>query len=143
MPTHVFGLLSDALNENEKPIKNSKIVVLGLSYKENVGDARESPSLELINHLKETKANLTVVDPYISDIEYDLLEKDVYKALEDADAMVLMTGHENFRNLDFKRVLKVMKCPIVIDGRRIYNPDKLRELGFYYRGVGAIKIVSS
>ena len=52
MPKHVFGLLTDALNENEKPVKNSKIAVLGLSYKENVGDARESPSEELITYLK-------------------------------------------------------------------------------------------
>jgi len=139
MPTHVFGLLSDALNENEKPIKNSKIAVLGLSYKENVGDARESPSVELINHLTETKANLVVVDPYINEEEYDYMEKDVYKALENADAMVLMTGHEDFRNLDFQKVYKTMKTPIVIDGRRIYDPEKLREIGFYYRGIGAVK----
>jgi nucleotide sugar dehydrogenase len=139
MPKHVFGLLTDALNENEKPVKNSKIVVLGLSYKENVGDARESPSEELIVLLEENKAKLSVVDPYISKNDFAFIETDVYKALEDADAMVLMTGHDEFRSLDFQRVKKLMKNPIIIDGRRIYDSDKLREMGFYYSGVGAIK----
>jgi nucleotide sugar dehydrogenase len=138
MPKHVFGLLTDALNENEKSVKNSKIVVLGLSYKENVGDARESPSSELIKHLKTNKANLVVVDPHISDDEYAMIENDVYNALEDADAMVLMTAHDEFRSLEFQKVKKLMKTPIVIDGRRIYDSEKLRELGFYYSGVGAI-----
>ena len=139
MPKHVFGLLTDALNENEKPVKNSKIVVLGLSYKENVGDARESPSEELIVYLKDNKAHVTIVDPYINDKSYAFIEKDVYKALKDADAMVLMTGHKEFRSIDFERVKKLMKIPIVIDARRIYNPYDLKEMGFYYRGVGAIK----
>jgi len=68
----------------------------------------------------------------------DEFVKDVYNALEDADAMVLMTGHEDFRNLDFQRVIQIMNSPIIIDGRRIYNPDELRDMGFYYIGVGAI-----
>ena len=138
MPKHVFGLLTDALNENEKSVKNSKIVVLGLSYKENVGDAREAPSSELIKHLKANKANLVVVDPHISDDEYAMIENDVYNALEDADALVLMTAHDEFRSLEFQKVKKLMKTPIVIDGRRIYDSEKLREIGFYYSGVGAI-----
>ena len=138
MPKHVFGLLTDALNENEKSVKNSKIVVLGLSYKENVGDAREAPSSELIKHLKTNKANLVVVDPHISDDEYAMIENDVYNALEDADAMVLMTAHDEFRSLEFQKVKKLMNTPIIIDGRRIYDSEKLRELGFYYSGVGAI-----
>ncbi len=138
MPKHVFGLLTDALNENEKSVKNSKIVVLGLSYKENVGDAREAPSSELIKHLKANKANLVVVDPHISDDEYAMIENDVYHALEDADALVLMTAHDEFRSLEFQKVKKLMKTPIVIDGRRIYDSEKLREIGFYYSGVGAI-----
>ncbi|MCE5214800.1 MAG: nucleotide sugar dehydrogenase, partial [Methanobacterium sp.] len=146
MPKHVFGLLTDALNDNERPVKNSKIVVLGLSYKENVGDDRESPSVELIDELKHNQALVTIVDPYIKETEvygtiketevYGTLESDVYTALQDADAMILMTAHDEFRELDFEKVKKLMKIPIIIDGRRIFDPTLLEDLGFYYRGIG-------
>lgn len=137
MPKHVFGLLTDALNDNEKPVKNSKIVILGLSYKENMGDDRESPSKELIHELEHNQALITIVDPYIeeSDVHGDL-EKDVYKALEGADALILMTAHEEFRELDFEKVKELMLTPIIIDGRRLFDPKSLEDLGFYYRGIG-------
>jgi nucleotide sugar dehydrogenase len=139
MPQHVFGLLADSLNDNEKSVKNSKIVVLGLSYKENVGDDRESPSEQLINELKHYQAQVTIVDPYIEETQvYGTLESDLYQALEDADAMVLMTAHQEFRDLDFQKAKKLMKIPIIVDARRIYDPEKLREMGFFYSGVGAV-----
>lgn len=138
MPKHVFGLLTDALNENERSVKGSKIVVLGLSYKENVGDDRESPSEELIEELKHNKAIISIVDPYIEKSDFGIIEKDVYHALDGADAMVLMTAHDEFRNLDFEKSKKLMKIPLVIDGRRIYNPEELRKIGFMYYGVGAV-----
>lgn len=119
MPQHVFGLLADSLNDNEKSVKNSKIVVLGLSYKENVGDDRESPSEQLINELKHYQAQVTIVDPYIEETQvYGTLESDLYQALEDADAMVLMTAHQEFRDLDFQKAKKLMKIPIIVDARR-------------------------
>jgi len=139
MPQHVFGLLTDALNDNEKSVKNSKVVVLGLSYKENVGDDRESPSEELINELEHYHARVTIVDPYIEETQvYGTLESDVYQALKDADAMVLMTAHQEFRDLDFEKAKKLMKIPIIVDARRIYDHEKLKEFGFYYSGVGAV-----
>lgn len=139
MPQHVFGLLSDALNDNEKSVKNSKIVVLGLSYKENVGDDRESPSEELINELEHYQAQVTIVDPYIEKTQvYGTLESDLYLALEDADAMVLMTAHQEFRDLDFEKAKKLMKIPIIVDARRIYDPENLKRMGFFYSGVGAV-----
>jgi len=138
MPQHVFGLLTDALNDNEKSVKNSKVVILGLSYKENVGDDRESPSEELINELEHYQARVTIVDPYIEETQvYGSLESDVYQALVDADAMVLMTAHQEFRDLDFEKAKKLMKIPIIVDARRIYDPEKLKEMGFCYSGVGA------
>ncbi len=138
MPMHVFGLLTDALNENEKSVKNSKIIVLGLSYKENVGDDRESPSEELILQLKNNQAIVTIVDPYIDESPLGFVEKDVYKALEGADAMVLMTAHDEFRNLDLREVKRLMKLALLIDGRRVYDPMQSRKMGSQYYGVGAV-----
>ncbi len=139
MPKHVFGLLTDALNDNERPVKNSKVVVLGLSYKENVGDDRESPSKELIHELEHNQALVTIVDPYIEETGvYGTLESDVYTALEGAHALVLMTAHQEFRELDFEKVKELMEIPIIIDARRIYDPEELRKMGFHYSGVGAV-----
>jgi len=138
MPKHVFNLLTDALNDNEKSVKNSKIVVLGLSYKENVGDDRESPSEELILQLKNNQAIITMVDPYIDESSLGIVEKDVYKALEGADAVILMTAHDEFRNLNLKTLKNLMKTPLLIDGRRVYDPEQCRKIGFQYYGVGAV-----
>lgn len=146
MPKHVFGLITDALNDNERSVKNSKIVVLGLSYKENVGDDRESPSVQLIGELERNQALITIVDPYIQETAiygtleetelYGKVESDVYNALDGAHALVLMTAHDEFRELDFEKIKKLMKLPIIIDGRRIFNPKDLEDMGFYYRGIG-------
>lgn len=138
MPQHIFRLLTDALNENERSVKNSRVVVLGLSYKENVGDGRESPSAELIKHLSENQAQIVLVDHYIDQSPLGTLERDVYQALEGSDALIMMTAHDEFRNLDFEKARKLMNIPIIVDGRRIYDPDKLKEMGFQYYGVGAV-----
>lgn len=140
MPKHMFGLLTDALNENEKAVKNSTIAVLGLSYKENVGDDRESPSEELIKELEHNKAVIRLVDPHIDESHLGIVEKDVYNALDGADALVLMTAHDKFKELDFERLKKIMNIPLIIDGRRIYNPDELKKMGFQYYGVGAVNL---
>ena len=140
MPVHVFELLVDALNECERAVKNSKIVVLGFSYKENVGDHRESPVVTLLEELKKMGARVHIVDPYIEDIyleQFGVAEVDVYKALEGADAMVMMTAHKEFREIDLRRVKEQMLTPIVIDGRRVFDQNEINGLGFIYRGVGA------
>ena len=136
----MLSLVQDALNDQAKSLKNSNIVVLGFSYKENVGDPRESPAKILIQHLKWKGANVVVVDPYIEEInpKFGILNNDLYDALNGADVMVLITPHDDFKSIDFKKVKELMNSPIVIDGRRIYDPDKLRNIGFVYKGVGAI-----
>ena len=140
MPLHMVNLVQDALNEQEKSLKNSNIVVLGFSYKENVGDPRESPAKTMIKHLKKKGANVIVVDPYIEEInnKFGVLNTDMYEALKGADAMVLITAHDDFKSIDFQRIKKLMNSPIVIDGRRIYDPDELRSIGFTYKGIGAV-----
>ena len=136
----MYRLIQDALNEKEKSINNSNIVVLGFSYKENVGDPRESPAKALTKHLVKDGANVTVVDPYIGEIsdKFGVLTHELYNALKGADALVLITPHDNFKSLDFKRVKTLMRTPIIVDGRRIYDPDELKGMGFCYRGVGAV-----
>ena len=144
MPLHMLSLVQDALNDQAKSLKNSNIVVLGFSYKENVGDPRQSPAKTLLKHLKWKGANVIVVDPYIEEInpKFGLLNNNLYDALNGADVMVLITSHDDFKSIDFKKIKKLMKTPIVIDGRRIYDPDELKNMGFFYRGIGAVNNLS-
>lgn len=142
MPHHIFELLRDALNDMEKSVKNSKIAVLGFSYKENVGDVRETPVEHFITELVKRGANVTVVDPYVDEkyiksfgVSYS---KDIYDALKEADAFVVMTSHNIFKEMDLEKARKLMSNPLVIDGRRIFNKDKMNDNGFVYKGVGCL-----
>ena len=94
----------------------------------------------MIKNLKWKGANVTVVDPYIEEInpKFGVLNNDLYDALNGADALVLITPHDEFKSIDFKKIKDLMNLPIVVDGRRIYDPDELRGIGFTYKGVGAI-----
>lgn len=142
MPHHIFELLRDALNDMERSVKNSKIAVLGFSYKENVGDVRETPVEHFVTELVKRGAIVTVVDPYVDEkyiksfgVSYS---KDIYDALKEADAFVVMTSHNIFKDMDLDRAKKLMNNPLVIDGRRIFNKDNLDKKGFTYRGVGCL-----
>jgi nucleotide sugar dehydrogenase len=139
MPLHMFELLMDALNDCERSVKNSKIVVLGFSYKENVGDPRESPVEDFLKELLKRKGDIHLIDPYVEHKYLDpfgKVEKDVYSALEDADAMVLMTAHKEFKEIDLKKVMNLMRTPVLIDGRRLFDHKKAIEFGFRYRSIG-------
>ena len=140
MPLHVVQLLVDALNEQERAVNGSKIAVLGLSYKENIGDCRESPSEVLVGELNKRGAQVHLVDPYIDEQTLRALaipEATAYDALAGADALVLMTAHRNFAGLDLRKIKELMRTPIIVDGRRFFDPGKASTLGFFYKGVGA------
>jgi UDP-N-acetyl-D-mannosaminuronate dehydrogenase len=98
---------------------------------------------ELGYHLKVITAGRAVNDYmplHVFELLVDALnegERDVYKAIEGADAVVLMTGHREFREIDLRRVREEMRTPVMIDGRRVFDRDGVRRLGFEYRGVEA------
>jgi nucleotide sugar dehydrogenase len=143
MPYHIVQILVNALNNVRKPLKGSRIVVLGLSYKEEIGDTRNSPSKPLIHEIKKMGAEIHSVDPFvshqdaISEFEVDSHFTTLTGIFDGADAIVLMTPHSDFKNIDFRAVKQIMSSnPIIVDGRRIYSPDELNEIGFIYRGIG-------
>ncbi|MFA4911046.1 MAG: UDP-glucose/GDP-mannose dehydrogenase family protein [Desulfobacteria bacterium] len=125
-------------------LKGRVIGIWGLSFKPNTDDIRDAPSLVIINRLLEVGARIKVYDPAAMDevkkvfdnrIEYS---KKSYDALEGADALVLITEWNEFREPDFKRILKLMNTAVVFDGRNIFNPRKLQGMGFSYYGIGRI-----
>jgi nucleotide sugar dehydrogenase len=140
MPLHVLHLIVDALNERERAVNGSKIAILGLSYKENTGDYRQSPTEVLVAELKKRGASVHLVDPYIEPSilsKFATPEKTAYDALNGADALVLMTAHSDFGGLDLLRIKDTMRTAIIVDGRRFFDPETTTTLGFTYKGVGA------
>jgi UDPglucose 6-dehydrogenase len=119
------------------------VAVLGLSFKPNTDDIREAPSLDIIRSLLGAGAQVRVYDPVAMDNAREALPgasfcNDAYHACEGADAVAIVTEWNQFRNLDLKRILTLLREPYFFDFRNIYDPDTMRELGFRYYSVGRI-----
>ena len=122
-------------------LKGKKIAVLGLTFKPETSDTRESKSIILIEKLKKEGAKINACDPVAVEEAEKFLKginffTDPYQALKGADLLFLATEWKEYQNLDFKRVKSLMKKPLVIDGRNIYNRKELEKLGFIYEGIG-------
>jgi UDPglucose 6-dehydrogenase len=122
-------------------VNGKTIGVLGLSFKPETDDMRESPAIEIINELLSRGASIRAFDPvamdeskhYLSGIEY---ADDEYSAIDQADVMIIVTEWNQFRALDLERVKSLLRSPKIADLRNIYEPKEMRELGFEYVGVG-------
>lgn len=123
-------------------LKGRKIAIWGLAFKPETDDMREAPALVLIDRLREVGAEVKVFDPIAMDecrrrvgdkVEYGV---DMYDTVTDADALLLVTEWNQFRMPAWKTVRKLMANPVVVDGRNIYDPEYLRELGFDYYKIG-------
>jgi UDP-N-acetyl-D-mannosaminuronic acid dehydrogenase len=141
MPNYVIDLVVNILNQKGKPIQEAKITVLGLAYKENISELRWSPSIQIIEQLKTLGVKLSLHDPYASNVDvknmYGLPNLPLEKALKDSDCMVIVTGHEEFKKLQFEKIRALMKDrAAVIDGRNIVNSGDVTSNGFIYAGVG-------
>ena len=122
-------------------LSGKRIGVLGLSFKPETDDMRESPAIDIIRKMIELGAAVKAFDPvamdesrhFITGIDY---ADDEYDAITGADALVIITEWNQFRALDMKRVKSLLKSPKIADLRNIYEPADMREMGFDYVGVG-------
>jgi len=115
--------------------------VLGLSFKANTDDLRDAKSLEILEMLTGKGANVRAYDPVTMEKAKVLFPNVIYadnpyEAAEDADAIILVTEWREFLSLDMERLKKVMKSPVIYDGRNIFDMEKLKGLGFEYHGMG-------
>lgn len=129
------------LRETLGSLRGKTIAIWGLAFKPNTDDVREAASLDIIHILQNEGAKVRAYDPVAQDImrhtSNDItICQDAYQAVEQADALVLVTEWNEFKQADMERVAKSMKHPVLIDGRNIYDHDKMQALGFQYRGVG-------
>ena len=122
-------------------LKGKKIAIWGLAFKPKTDDMREAPSITIINQLQEQGATITAFDPEAEETAKTVLKditytQDPYEATKDADALVIVTEWNEFRNLDLNKVKSSMNQPNIVDGRNIYEPQDMQKLGFNYIGVG-------
>ncbi len=129
----------EALGED---LAGATVAVLGLSFKPETDDMRESPAVVIVNELIEAGAAVRAFDPAAMDNARVLLPDtvtycaDAYEAAEGADALVIVTEWNQFRSLDLERIREAMARPLVVDLRNVYDPSKMRRMGFDYHCVG-------
>jgi UDPglucose 6-dehydrogenase len=135
---HITLKVREMLDGN---VDGTTIGVLGLAFKQNTDDIRESPSLTVVRSLINQGATVKVYDPVAmenanEEVQGMILCDNSYDVAKDSDALLLLTPWNEFKQLDMKRILATMKQPILVDGRNMYDPDEMRAMGFNYRGVG-------
>lgn len=135
MPQHMAELLLDALAEVSCPIRGAKIAVLGYAYLENSDDTRNSPSQTLISHLQTIGAEVVIHDPYVAEYQGELAE-----VIKGADAVVVMVRHSLYQATDPASLKPLLNYPVLIDGRRVFDPETAGRLGFIFRGIGWGKV---
>jgi len=129
------------LRELVGDVRGLTIGLLGLAFKPNTDDMREAPSIDIARWLQSEGAHVKAYDPVAMELGKKLLPEvqltgDAYELSEGCDALIVVTDWNEFKQLQLERVKKLMKQPIIVDGRNIYEPDYVKSLGFRYRGVG-------
>jgi UDPglucose 6-dehydrogenase len=136
--THFVESMSKALS----PLDGKIIAVLGVAFKPNTDDMREAKSIEVVTELLRLGATVRVYDPVALDNAREVFPPSViyctssYEAASGADAIALVTEWNEFKFLNLDRVRKVMRRPVIFDGRNVWEPERMRRLGFEYHSVG-------
>ena len=130
------------INKYGEDLKGKTFAVWGLSFKPKTNDMREAPSISIINELLKRKASIQGYDPKAIETAKGIFNdkifyaKNSYEALENADALLLLTEWNEFRRPDFEKIKNLLKKPVIFDGRNQYNTEKLLEQGFEYYSIG-------
>jgi UDP-N-acetyl-D-mannosaminuronic acid dehydrogenase len=135
MPVHMAELLEQAFKKIKKPIKGAKIALLGVAFLENSDDIRNTPVKPLYDLLKKKGALPILHDPFVKTFDLPVINN-LTEVIRDSDALVLVTKHREYLDLNLDEIKKIMRTPIIIDGRNAFNKNTCEEKGFIYLGVG-------
>ena len=142
MPDHVIELLKDAFAESCTDLKQSTILILGVTYKPDVKDVQLTPAEPIILKLQQLGSNVKIYDPYFKNSTLFGIncESNLIESLNQSDALIVVTAHKEFHDLEPTFLKSTMKLPIVIDSRCILDQSDAKNAGLIYRGVGRGKI---
>jgi len=138
MPLHMVDLITEGLGDAGRSIKGSSILILGLAFRGGVKEARNSPAIPIIRRLKRLHASAFLYDPLFSKDEIESFGAKYTDSFDDMDCLVIVTDHKEFREYDWQKIGSSMSTKAIIDGRQVVDPDKVRNLGFIYRGIGYV-----
>lgn len=141
------GRLVEMIRKVLGPLDDITVAVLGLAFKPNTDDMREAKSIDVVHHLIAAGAIVRAYDPVAGENARPLLPESVvyaaspYEAAQDADAVVIITEWNEFKYLNLERLRGVLRRRIVFDGRNIWEPERMRRLGFEYYSIGRKPVV--
>jgi UDP-N-acetyl-D-mannosaminuronic acid dehydrogenase len=131
MPVHMADLVKGSLQTAGRDLSKARVAVLGYAYLENSGDIRNSPCIVLVERLRSLGIDVVVHDPWVAPYRGDLFEN-----IRGCDAVVIMVAHREYKNVNLQQIRQVLRLPILIDGRGVFDPAYAREIGFMYAGIG-------
>ena len=141
MPFHVLDLAASALAGTGRRLEDSVVAVMGASFLQDTGDLRNSPSIPVIESLRSAK-ELRIHDPYIDEISGLAVSSDVKKSLTGADLAIFMVSHKEYSGLTPNALKKMMRTPVVVDGRNLFSMEKMTKAGVVYTGVGKKSVLA-
>ena len=136
MPHHVIELLVKGLKKAGREVKNSKVLLLGLTFRGGVKEFRESPAIKIIEELKRMGAEVFAYDPLCTETDAKRFGAKWKEDFKGVDAILIVTDHEEFKRMDLDRISKEVRTKVIIDGRNVLDPRLAREKGFVYFGIG-------
>jgi UDP-N-acetyl-D-mannosaminuronic acid dehydrogenase len=136
MPYHMVDLIIEGLNELGRNVRGSNILILGLAFRGGVKEAGNSPAIPIIQRLRELHANVFLYDPLFSKEEIQSFGADYHSGFDDMDCVVIVTDHKEFKGYDWQKIGNKMRSKVIVDGRQIIAPEKIKKLGFVYKGIG-------
>ena len=138
MPIHMSDLIENGLTARGKPIQESIVTILGLAYLENSDDTRNTPAATLAAALMAKGAKVVLHDPYVTKWEFgsQKIKTDIVAAAKGSDCLALVTKHQEYYSLNLEKVKKVMRTPVIVDGRNVFDQEIVEASGFEYRCVG-------
>jgi UDP-N-acetyl-D-mannosaminuronic acid dehydrogenase len=138
MPIHMANLVENALQEKGIQVRNSTVTVLGAAYLENTDDTRNTPTALLVGALLAKGAEVRIHDPYVQSWEFTNheIQRDLFESAKNSDCLALVTKHKEYYSLNLKKLNGLMRTPIIVDGRNVFDSKNIRECGFEYRSIG-------
>lgn len=134
-------LMVEKIKHHLGDLKGKTIAILGLAFKQNTDDTRKSPSIDIIKLLLKEGVKIKCFDPLAMENTKKILPNltychDEYDTAQNSHALVILTEWNQFRNIDLSKIKKLLKTPVLLDLKNLYEPEKVKSLGFIYEGIG-------
>jgi UDP-N-acetyl-D-mannosaminuronate dehydrogenase len=138
MTGYTVKLAENGIKEAGGSIQGAKVIVLGIAFRGGVKETRYSPTFRIIQLLKELGAEVYVYDPLFTKAETEKFGFNYSDKFKGMDCIIIASDHREFKKFNWRKIRKEMKRKVLVDGRNVVDPEKIRKLGFIYKGIGHV-----